>query len=180
LPGEHNLANLAAALALAWALGADPAALAAAVPALRLPPGRYERRHVGALDVIYDAYNASAGGMLATLRSFGGESAPRKIAVLGSMAELGPDAARMHREVGAAAATAGLAALLAGGDFAADLARGAREGGLAPERIVTFADNGAALAWLRANAQPGDLVLLKASRRYKLEEILAGLEAAHA
>jgi UDP-N-acetylmuramoyl-tripeptide--D-alanyl-D-alanine ligase len=179
LPGDHNLANLAAALAAAWMLGAEPAALAAAIPGLRLPAGRYERVQAGELDVIYDAYNASTSGMLATLRSFATEPAGSKIAVLGSMAELGPEAPQMHERVGAAAAAAGLDALLVGGEFAAELAAGALGTGFPAERVVTFADNAFALAWLREHARAGDLVLLKASRRYKLEEILNGLQAAH-
>jgi UDP-N-acetylmuramoyl-tripeptide--D-alanyl-D-alanine ligase len=66
---------------------------------------------------------------------------------------------------------------LVGGDFADDLAAGARSAGVAPERIVPFADNAVALEWLRANVHAGDVLLLKASRRYRLEEILIGLEA---
>ena len=179
MPGDHNLANVAAALAAAWAAGAALPALIEALPLLALPTGRYERARVGDLDVIYDAYNASMSGTLATLRSFASEGAARKIAVLGSMAELGPEAPAMHERVGAAAA-AGLDALLVGGDFASALARGARAAGLGSERVVPFDDSAAAVAWLRAHARAGDLVLLKASRRYHLEDVLEGLRAAHA
>ena len=80
---------------------------------------------------------------------------------------------------GAAVAALDVGALLVGGDFAEDLAAGARAAGVPPERITEFADNAAALEWLRANVRAGDLLLLKASRRYRLEEILSGLEAAH-
>jgi UDP-N-acetylmuramoyl-tripeptide--D-alanyl-D-alanine ligase len=177
LPGEHNLVNLAAALAAAWVLGADPAALVAAIPNLYLPQGRYQRSRVGAFEVIYDAYNASPAGVIATLASFAAEGAARKIVVLGSMAELGPEAPQMHRRAGAAVAAVDAAAVLVGGDFADDLAAGARSAGVAPERIVPFADNAVALEWLRANVRAGDVLLLKASRRYRLEEILIGLEA---
>jgi UDP-N-acetylmuramoyl-tripeptide--D-alanyl-D-alanine ligase len=147
---------------------------------LTLPQGRYERMQVGAFDVIYDAYNASMSGTLATLSSFAREIAARKIAVLGSMAELGPDAAEMHERVGAAAAASKLDALLVGGDYAESLARGARGAGFPAELVINFDDNGRAVDWLRANARAGDLVLLKASRRYKLESVLEGLRAAHA
>jgi len=180
LPGEHNLVNLAAALAAAWVLGADPRALAAAIPSLYLPAGRYERRRIGAYHVIYDAYNASPAGVVATLASFAAESASRKIVVLGSMAELGPEAPQMHRRAGAAAAGVDAQALLVGGDFAEELAAGARGAGFPQERIVTFDDNAAALEWLRAHVCDGDLLLLKASRRYRLEEVLSGLEATRA
>jgi UDP-N-acetylmuramyl pentapeptide synthase len=45
------------------------------------------------------------------------------------------------------------------------------------ERIVMFADNGQATAWLREHTQPGDAVLLKGSRKYKMEEIIQELHA---
>jgi UDP-N-acetylmuramoyl-tripeptide--D-alanyl-D-alanine ligase len=180
VPGEHNLRNVAAAAAVALELGLAPDRVAAALASLSLPEGRYERSSPGDFDVIYDAYNANPSGMRATLESFAREEASRRIAVLASMAELGDDAAEMHRKVGAAAALAGLDALLVGGDFAAELASGARAGGLPESRIVPFASNDAAIAWLRSNARAGDLVLLKGSRRYKLEDVLAGLRGAHA
>lgn len=180
LPGIHNLSNLAAAIAATLAAGAPLERVIEAIPSLALPAGRYERVQVGDFELIYDAYNASLSGSLATLRSFEREAARRKVAVLGSMAELGPDASEMHERVGAAAATSGIAALLVGGEFAADIARGARKAGYPAQSIVPFTDSGMAVAWLRANAASGDLVLLKASRRYHLEEVLEGLRAAHA
>ena len=179
VPGEHNLPNVAAAIAAALAAGAPAQAVIEAIPSLALPHGRYERVRVGELDVIYDAYNASMSGTLATLGSFAREAAPRKIAVLGSMAELGSEAPAMHERVGAAAAASGLAAMLVGGEFAGDLARGACGAGFSDECIVVFGDGAQAVAWLRANARAGDVVLLKASRRYHLEDVLEGLRATH-
>jgi UDP-N-acetylmuramyl pentapeptide synthase len=81
----------------------------------------------------------------------------------------------MHERVGAAAGRAGLSALLVGGAFAGDLARGARGAGVAAERIVRFERNADAVEWLAAHAIGGDVVLLKGSRMYHLEEVLAGL-----
>ena len=178
VPGDHNRRNASAAVAAAVALGVRPVDAGMRLRDLALPAGRYERMPLGDAEAIYDAYNASTSGMLATLRSFANEVAPRRIAVLGSMAELGADEADMHACVGAAAAGAGLDVLLVGGDFAIDLERGARAAGLAAERIVRFATNAVAVAWLRANLRTGDLVLLKGSRRYKLEEIVASLRDA--
>jgi UDP-N-acetylmuramoyl-tripeptide--D-alanyl-D-alanine ligase len=180
LPGYHNRWNLAAAAAAAFALGMPMDAIIAAVPELTLPSGRYERSRIGEIEIIFDAYNASMSGTLATLHSFVNEPASRRIAVLGSMAELGDGAPLMHERVGASAGRAQVDALLVGGRYAEDLARGAREAGLAPASIVPFARNDDAVAWLRANARPGDLVLFKGSRMYKLEEIVEGLRRARA
>ena len=130
--------------------------------------------------MIYDAYNASMSGTLATLGSFAREPAARRVAVLGGMAELGADAASMHERVGAAAAAAGLALLLVGGDFVAELERGARAAGFPAEATLRYRSNAEAIALLRERARPGDLMLLKGSRKYKLEEIREGLRAVYA
>jgi UDP-N-acetylmuramoyl-tripeptide--D-alanyl-D-alanine ligase len=155
----------------------DPAAVTASQPHFGLPHGRYERIAIaGGPIVIYDAYNASMSGALATLGAFARERAARRIVVLGSMAELGDGAAAMHEAVGAAAAEAA-DIVLAGGEFAAALATGARAAGIAPDALVTYATNDEAIAWLREHARADDLVLLKGSRMYRMEQIVAGLSA---
>ncbi len=177
--GDHNRRNAVAAVAAALALRVPASAIAPALRTLTLPAGRYERLALNDCEAIYDAYNASMSGTLATLQSFAAEPATRRIAVLASMAELGADAADMHAAVGASAARAHLDTLLVGGDFAEHLARGARAAGYDPARIVPFADNAAAVDWLRRNVRPGDLLLFKGSRRYRLEDVVAGLRSVH-
>jgi UDP-N-acetylmuramoyl-tripeptide--D-alanyl-D-alanine ligase len=177
VPGLHNRMNLAAAAAGALELGVTLESLSAQIPTLQLPQGRYDRIAVeGGVRVIYDAYNANASGMIAALDAFGGERASRRIAVLGSMAELGEESQTLHERVGAHAATR-VDVLLVRGEFAAALARGAQRGGLASTQIVQIADNAQAAQWLREHASRDDVVLLKGSRKYKLEEIVEELRA---
>ncbi len=177
VPGLHNRANLAAAIAGAIELGISPERLVPQIPALKLPPGRYDRIAIaGGPRIIYDAYNANASGMIAALDAFGGETASRRIAVLASMAELGQESANLHEIVGAHAASK-VDVLLVSGDFADALARGARRGGLNELQIVQVGDNSEAATWLREHASGGDVVLLKGSRKYKLEQIVEELYA---
>jgi UDP-N-acetylmuramoyl-tripeptide--D-alanyl-D-alanine ligase len=178
-PGDHNRRNLGGAFAAAllcagWDSGdADPAPFAAAVGSLVLPHGRYEIVELpGGIRVVFDAYNASLSGTLATLGTFARESASRKIAVLGSMAELGDDAPAMHEKIGELAGR--LDVVLAGGIFAADTARGVEGVG---GSVVRYATNVDAVAWLRANVRSGDAILLKGSRVYKMEQIAEALGA---
>lgn len=180
LPGMHNRVNLAAALAAALALGIPLDPLLAATGGLTLPPGRYERSRIGELTIVFDAYNASMSGTLATLAAFASEPGVRRIAILSSMAELGEQAPAMHERVGAAAVAAALDVLLVGGAHAADLERGARTAGFGPGRIVRFERNADAAAWLQTHTRAGDVVLFKGSRRYRLEEIVDALRAARA
>ena len=178
LPGAHNRQNLAAATAAAVVLGVPAQELVNTMPGLTLPAGRYETIEVtGKPRLIYDAYNANASGMVAALDAFAAERAARRIAVLASMAELGSDAPAMHERVGAHAARTGVDMLLVGGEYAQCIAQGALASGFARDRIVAFSDNEHAAAWLRENAHPEDAVLLKGSRKYKMEEIIQELLA---
>jgi UDP-N-acetylmuramoyl-tripeptide--D-alanyl-D-alanine ligase len=176
VPGAHNRANMAAAIAAAVEYGIDPLAIVRALPEIELPRGRYERIALpNDIVLIYDAYNANTAGMIAALDAFAAESAPRHIALLGSMAELGEGAADLHRRVGAHAAATKVDMMLVGGEFAGELALGARSAGLPSERIVPFITNEQAAQWVRDHARAGDAVLLKGSRKYKLEEIVEEL-----
>lgn len=178
LPGAHNRANLAAALAAALLLGIPAEESIAAIPRLTLPQGRYEVIRIpDAPRIIYDAYNANASGTVAALDAFAAEPEARRIAVLASMAELGEEAPAMHERIGAHAAATGVSTILAGGDFAECIAAGALATGYRPEDIVRFAGNEQAAQWLREHAGPGDVVLLKGSRKYRMEEIVDALRA---
>lgn len=177
-PGAHNRANLAAAIAGALLLGVNAEEIAGNVAALTLPPGRYEYIDLPAGPrLIYDAYNANASGTIATLTTFSAENARRRIAVLSSMAELGSDAPAIHERVGAHAAASNIDVLLVGGDFAASLAAGAVRAGFPRERVVTFDANDEAAEWVRKNAGAQDAVLLKGSRKYRMEEIVQALRS---
>lgn len=175
VPGAHNAANVAAALAGVLELGGDLATMSAMLSELQLPPGRYESIAMpGGWRAIYDAYNASPSGMLAALDALHAERARRTIAVLASMAELGSESVPLHERVGEHAA-ARTDVLLVGGEYADALARAARRAGLAA--VVAVESNREAARWLRDNARAGDVVLLKGARKYRLEEVLSELEA---
>ncbi|HEY1976929.1 MAG TPA: UDP-N-acetylmuramoyl-tripeptide--D-alanyl-D-alanine ligase [Candidatus Baltobacteraceae bacterium] len=177
VPGLHNRANAAAAIAGALELGVPLASMREVLATLRLPEGRFESFRVPAgWRVIYDAYNANASGMVAALDAFAMEKPERAIAVLGSMAELGNESEKLHERVGAHAAKR-VDVLLVSGEYAGALARGAAGAGFSSQMIVTIDDNAQAARWLREHARKGDVVLLKGSRKYKLEEIVEDLLA---
>jgi len=176
VPGKHNRENVIAAAAAALDLGVDLKTLAGVIPGLQLPSGRYERIELPTgVTLIYDAYNANAASMIAALDAFAQERAPRRIALLASMAELGEQAAELHARVGGHAAATKVDVMLVGGDFAGELAMGAARAGFSSERIVPFMSNAQAAQWVRENTRSGDAVLLKGSRKYRLEEIVAEL-----
>jgi UDP-N-acetylmuramoyl-tripeptide--D-alanyl-D-alanine ligase len=173
LVGRHQVANALAALAVAREYRVDPERAVAALAAVRPTGGRMEVRRVGGAILLVDFYNANPDSMRAALDTLARFApATRRIAVLGDMLELGPDAPALHRESGAAVRNAELWVV---GRHADDYAAGARPAGI-EARI--FPDKPALGRTLAAQLAPGTVVLLKASRGSALEDVLAALPPA--
>lgn len=163
-----ELRNAAAALAVCRALGAEPAAGARVEVRLSALRGQ-ERPIAGGGTLIEDCYNANPLAMRAALADLAGRPG-RRVAVLADMMELGPEELALHREVGAAAAAAGIDLLVAVGERAAAYADGAD--GLATVRLASVEEAVEAVPGL---LEPGDAVLLKGSRSMRLERVGAAI-----
>lgn len=128
------------------------------------------------LTVVNDAYNANPESMRAALESLAAMGAGRRTwAVLGEMTELGEMSPDAHRGVGRHAARLGVARLVVVGDGAAAILAGAEAVPDWSGEVVPVPDVDAALAVLRREAGPRDVVLVKASRVIGLERVAAGL-----
>ena len=168
LPGAHNALNYLAALAVAKTL--DLAWTPLKPGTIDLPAGRARRYDLAGNVVILDeTYNAGLESMLAALQLLAQTPAQRRIAVLGTMKELGDRSAEFHRQVGALVQALNLDALLilADADEAEALAIGA--GSVPSER---FADHAAVVERLQQMVQPGDRLLFKASRAVGLDRVV--------
>jgi UDP-N-acetylmuramoyl-tripeptide--D-alanyl-D-alanine ligase len=171
--GRLSVHNALAAAAVGVAAGIAGPDIVAALARGWAAPHRGEVHRLGRLSVIDDAYNASPPSVVAALDLLAGLPG-RRVAVLGEMLELGNGSAAGHRDVGtAAAATCDL--LVVVGPGAHLIAVGARDAGLDPSRVVEVRDREAALDLLRARLQPGDVVLVKASRGIELDRLVRGL-----
>ena len=169
--GAHQVANALSAAGAALAAGLTPAQAAAGLSAAVVQSRwRMEvtRRPDGVV-VVNDAYNANPESMRAALAAVRGMSGTRRIAVLGAMGELGPDAGSEHARLGADAAEAVDLVVAVGPDAAAIAA--------AREESVHVPDRAAARQLLAEVLRPGDVVLVKASRSYGLELLAADLLA---
>lgn len=156
--------NAAAAYACCVALDrvpADPGGVRVQLSAMR----GQERPLPGGGTVIVDCYNANPVAMQAALGDLCRRPG-RRVAVLGDMRELGPDEARYHHEIGTLARDVGVDLLIAVGTLAAHYVEGA-----APLECVRFPDAHAAAAGVPELLQPGDVVLVKASRGMALEHV---------
>jgi UDP-N-acetylmuramoyl-tripeptide--D-alanyl-D-alanine ligase len=162
---RHNLTNALAAVAAGVALEAPLAEMADRAADIGFSRFRGERIELGdGIVLVNDCYNANPVSMRAALDHLATLGAPRTVAVLGEMGELGPDAASFHREVGEHARAAGVDLLLGVGLPARDYG---------PDELV--ADPGEAAELLAAGLQPGDAVLVKGSRSAGLEGVAEAL-----
>ena len=159
----YNLRNTLAAVAAATAVGVTPGGeVSVQFSSLRGELVELE----GGVTVVNDCYNANPMSMRAALETLAETPAARRIAVLGHMAELGPDSDRFHHEIGTLADRLGIDLLVTVGDGAAGYEE---EFGGESYAVATPEEAGAMLAEL---AEPGDRVLIKGSRSAGLERVL--------
>jgi len=181
LLGEHQAGNAAAAAAVATALGMDLDAVAQALSrATNASRWRMEvHDRVDGVTVVNDAYNANPDSMrvaLKTLAALGrGRGGARTVAVLGEMRELGESSREEHDAVGRLAVRLDISQLLVVGEPARAIHLGACLEGSWGGESVFVPDHDAALAWLQAFLEPGDVVLVKASRDAALERVAEAL-----
>jgi UDP-N-acetylmuramoyl-tripeptide--D-alanyl-D-alanine ligase len=176
--GAHNVVNALVAAAVGLVCDLDGSAIVDGLARFRPPPMRLERVTLASgVCVLNDAYNANPASMEAALAALASEPAGRRFAVLGEMLELGPESARYHRAVGAAAARAAVDGLIAVGEHAADTAAGALGLGLAADRVETYATAADAAARLARILASGDVVLVKGSRGARMEEVVERLRS---
>jgi len=177
LQGEHNIYNALAAAACGHVCGIAADSIIKALGSARPAAMRQEmvKLSSGAI-IINDTYNANPDSMragLALLTHIG--LSHRHIAVLGDMFELGDEEERFHREVGAFAHISRIDLLVTVGDLARHIAQGARDVGMQAERIIECSDVTAALEALKPLLVQRPVILVKASRGMRLEQIVEGI-----
>ncbi len=156
----HNVTNTACAIAIGVALELPLEGMAERAPQITFSRLRGELIELPReILVVNDCYNANPISMRAALAHLVTLPARgRHTAVLGTMGELGPDAAAYHREIGAHARSLGVGPIIGVGELAREYAPDA----WAPdaEAAVPLAD---------ALLEPGDALLVKGSRAVGLE-----------
>jgi UDP-N-acetylmuramoyl-tripeptide--D-alanyl-D-alanine ligase len=188
--GDHQVSNAMCAAAVALECGAGIEQVAAALAAAG-PVSRHRMQVTTRADgvtVIDDAYNANPDSMRAGLQALawiahGSRAKPtekrRSWAVLGEMAELGEDAISEHDRIGRLAVRLDVSRLVVvgSGRSMSAMHHGAVMEGSWGSEAVSVADGDAALALLRAELRPGDVVLVKASNAAGLGTLADALAA---
>ncbi len=170
LPGQHNVMNALAAAAAALVAGASLADVKEGLECMQPVSGRLQLRvaQTGA-HIIDDTYNANPASLQAGLQVLGAFSGERWL-VLGDMVELGEDSGRLHEQVGGQAAALGIDRLYATGE----LSRRAVQGFGSDARH--YPEMQALIEALRADLHAGVTLLVKGSRRMRMEQVVEALQ----
>jgi UDP-N-acetylmuramoyl-tripeptide--D-alanyl-D-alanine ligase len=177
VPGEHMVSNALAAAACGGALGLTAAECAAGLKGVQVSRWRMETFTTPhGVVIVNDAYNANPESMAAALRAARWMAREgRLVAVLGSMAELGPISLQEHERLGELVVRLGVDRLVTVGDEARAVARaGVREGALL-DSVSSFHDVRGVADFIRTWVRAGDVVLIKGSRVIGLERIAEAL-----
>jgi len=175
MPGRHAVSDALAAAALATIHGVDIETISKGLKAVTVTPGRLRRLDdYTDIDVFDDTYNANPASMKAALDVLDSAAAGhRRIAVLGTMLELGDTSKALHTEVGAYAADRS-DIVVAFGPQAGDITTGvsANNG-----KGFAFQDMSELVEFLKNTVRANDAILLKGSRGMQIERAMAGLTA---
>ncbi|HEX7535643.1 MAG TPA: UDP-N-acetylmuramoyl-tripeptide--D-alanyl-D-alanine ligase [Dermatophilaceae bacterium] len=168
--GGHHVGNALAVAAVALAVGMPLAEVATALGEAR-PLSRWRmevHERPDGVTIVNDAYNANPDSMRAALQALAAMGQGRRTwAVLGEMLELGPESAAEHEAVGRLAVSLDVSRLVAVGQGAQPIDRGARDAGpgeVSGSESIWVPDTEAAYQLLRQHLSPGDVVLVKSSR----------------
>ncbi len=169
LRGMHNLRNTMLAIGVARSCGVIDEVAGAGIQGMPVPRMRVTWETLGSATLINDAYNSNPGSARAAIeivRSLDGDR--QRVIVLGSMRELGDASVRCHDEISTIALESGADVIAGVGDFAESLVR---VGGDDP-RIIVSATVGDLWPKLSPRIRPDAVILLKASRGVRLEQLV--------
>jgi UDP-N-acetylmuramoyl-tripeptide--D-alanyl-D-alanine ligase len=175
LRGRHNARNALIALGVASEWGVDIAEAIAALATLKAAKMRGELHEYGKLTVIADCYNSNPASLASAIDLL--ESLPqkrRRVAVVGSMLELGTGSAELHERAAREIADTRIDLIVATGAFVPAFEALRDELG---QRLILESDPEMAWDTLKTRLYGDEIVLLKGSRGVALERLLPRLEA---
>ncbi len=168
--GEHNIQDALYAICVGLKMGIQPDKIAQGLSEYRPIEQRWEVRDVGGYKIINDSYNANPESMKAALNTFLELYEGHKTVVLGDMGELGDNAVKYHKNIGKLLNKFTDITVLTVGQLAKNIAE------VCEHNAVSFEDNKSAAKYIVENIPAGTLILFKASRSMKFEEIISEIE----
>ena len=177
LPGMHNVINALGAAACAVGLNIDPEIIAEGVRIAKFPGMRSEIIVSDHMTIINDCYNANPASMKAALSMLTSSPHSIKVAVLGDMLELGKDARFWHEELGRWIAQSNIDRLIVIGEMARTVCDQAVSQGMDSSSIHPVENMDDIMALLSDLFDKDAMVLVKASRALKLDQVVTQLKA---
>ena len=171
VPGRHNVLNALAALAVGKRCGVDLGDSVGALEKMRPTEKRGNMVEWKGATMVNDTYNSNPAALASMVEALRKTEAPRRVVIAGEMLELGPESASLHTACGRQ--MAGIDVVVGVRGFARNLVEGAVSVGVTSLFVDTPEE---AAAWMNEHVQPGDVVLLKASRGVRLERLLEVLQ----
>jgi UDP-N-acetylmuramoyl-tripeptide--D-alanyl-D-alanine ligase len=173
LRGAHNLRNAMLALAAARELGISLEDAARGIGSMKAPPMRVNWEQLGRATLINDAYNANPPSMRAAIDLLVHAGAGRqRVAILGTMRELGASAGRLHEEL-ARTALASPVELVGG---VGEMGHALRALAPSDPRVATGDEPSSVWRALSSRLAPDAVILLKGSRGVRLEQLLPEIQ----
>jgi UDP-N-acetylmuramoyl-tripeptide--D-alanyl-D-alanine ligase len=175
--GNHNILNALAAMIIARYFDVPFHKMNEGLMKVKLTNMRMELvEGVHGEKIINDAYNASPTSMMAAIELVSNLKGYEKIIlVLGDMLELGPQEEQYHQQIGEGLNPDKIDLVFTFGKLAEHIAEGARSS-LGKNRVFSFMDKNELIKRLEEHVTNDSLVLVKASRGMKLEEIVTALQ----
>ncbi|RFU60657.1 UDP-N-acetylmuramoyl-tripeptide--D-alanyl-D-alanine ligase [Peribacillus glennii] len=175
--GNHNVLNALAAMLAAKELNVDGASIRKGLGSFQLTNMRMELVEGSRGEkIINDAYNASPTSMKAAIELMEGMTGFRnKFLVLGDMLELGPQEWDFHEKIGELIDPGHITKVFTFGQLGKAIAKGAAKK-FPSGHVLDFMDKAELIHQLRMHTSLNDLILVKASRGMKLEEVVHALQ----
>jgi len=131
----------------------------------------------GGIRVLNDCYNANPLSMRSAIETISEiPGAGRRVAIIGDMLELGAWSVRSHMEIGRLAQKSGIELLVTVGERAGHIREAAIEAGMDEKNAIHFKDSDETAGRINGLIKSGDLILIKGSRRMKLENVLSAIQ----
>lgn len=172
LLGLHNVYNALSAIMVAESLGAGYERIAHSLSGYSGVAKRLNLRSIGGVKFIDDTYNSNPASMrcaVAVLKDYPDAS---KWVVSADMLELGKASAVMHEKIGQEIGLAGAVGLITLGNLSKHTIRGALSSGMDRRCVWHVDDHEKIVRLLKENLRKGDVVLVKGSRRMRMERVI--------
>ncbi|SMG37888.1 UDP-N-acetylmuramoyl-tripeptide--D-alanyl-D-alanine ligase [Fibrobacter sp. UWB13] len=174
VPGDHNLYDALAAIAVGQALRIPKGDIAKALASFTSTSMRMEIKNANGFKVISDCYNANPSSTKMALQTLGNMRVEgKRIAVLGDMLELGKESGNLHKQIGALVPEMNFDMLLAVGKEAKKYVEGAKSRGM--KNVQYFETVPEVISELSEIVAEGDILLVKGSRGMHMEQVVEAL-----